>query len=232
MMIWQIIVAALIAYMIGSVNPAIILGYKLKKADIRTMGSGNAGTTNVLRTMGKGPAVIVLLLDVLKAVLAIIIAKWISNFGTYSEEEFGLLKDLALMASGIGVILGHNFPIYYGFKGGKGVATSLGVLLMVEWRIGLICFLFALLLMVAFRMVSLGSISAAILYPILVLLMDTHGFYNKWLYVIFAVILALFVIIRHRSNIRRLLDGNENKLWKTKAEKEKEQAASTESKEN
>ena len=148
MMIWQIIVVAFAAYLIGSINPAIIIGYMLKKEDIRTKGSGNAGTTNVLRTIGKGAAVVVLLLDVFKAVLAILLAKWISGFGAYSEADFALLRDYSLMAASMGVILGHNWPIYYDFKGGKGVATSLGVILMLEWRIGLICLLFALVLII------------------------------------------------------------------------------------
>lgn len=225
MMIWQIIVVAFAAYLIGSINPAIIIGYMLKKEDIRTKGSGNAGTTNVLRTIGKGAAVVVLLLDVFKAVLAILLAKWISGFGAYSEADFALLRDYSLMAASMGVILGHNWPIYYDFKGGKGVATSLGVILMLEWRIGLICLLFALVLIISSRMVSLGSISAAILYPVLVLVLETTAFSNKWLYVGFATILALFVLVRHRANIRRLIDGNENKIWKTKAEKLQEKVA-------
>ena len=126
---------------------------------------------------------------------------------------------LTIMASAIGAILGHNFPIYYGFKGGKGVATSLGVLLVIEWKIGLVCLIFALVLMIASRMVSLGSITAAILYPVLVFVLPGTAFNNNWLYLTFSIILALLVIIRHRANIKRLLSGTENKLWETKAEK-------------
>ena len=126
------------------------------------------------------------------------------------------------MASGIGVILGHNWPIYYGFKGGKGVATSLGVILVIEWRIGLICLVFALTLILLSRMVSLGYISAAILYPVLVFILPGAAFNSKWLYLAFAVVLALFVLFRHKANIKRLLNGTENKLWKTKAEKKAE----------
>lgn len=124
-MIWQVLVIAIIAYLLGSINPSIILSKILKKEDIRTQGSGNAGTTNTLRVLGKGPAAIVLLVDVLKAVIAVLLGSWIGTFGNYSPEEFLKLHDYALMAAGIGAILGHNFPIYYEFKGGKGVATSL-----------------------------------------------------------------------------------------------------------
>ena len=218
-MIWQVLFIVLLSYLIGSINPAIILSNLLKKEDIRTQGSGNAGTTNTLRTLGKWPAVVVLLVDVLKAVIAVLLAKWIGTLGEYTPEQFVKLHDYVLMASGIGVILGHNFPVYYGFKGGKGVATSLGVLLIMEWRIGLICLVFALAIILTSRMVSLGSITAAILYPVLVLLLPGIAFNDNWLYLIFAVLIALLLIVRHKSNIKRLLEGTENKLWKTKAEK-------------
>ena len=217
-MVWQVLVIAIVAYLIGSINPSIILSKLLGKEDIRTQGSGNAGTTNTLRVLGKGPAVLVLLIDVLKAVIAVLLGKWIITWGN-TAEAVKIYNDYALMASGIGVILGHNWPIYFGFKGGKGVATSLGVILVIEWRIGLICLVFALTLMLLSRMVSLGSISAAILYPVLVFILPGTAFNSRWLYLAFAIVLALFVLFRHRSNIKRLLDGTENKLWETKAEK-------------
>lgn len=220
-MVWQVLVIAIIAYLIGSINPSIILSKLLGKGDIRTQGSGNAGTTNTLRVLGKGPAALVLLIDVLKAVIAVLLGKWIITWGN-TTEAIKVCNDYALMASGIGVILGHNWPIYYGFKGGKGVATSLGVILVIEWRIGLICLVFALTLMLLSRMVSLGSISAAILYPVLVFILPGTAFNSKWLYLAFAVVLALFVLFRHKANIKRLLNGTENKLWKTKAEKKAE----------
>lgn len=220
-MVWQVLVIAIIAYLIGSINPSIILSKLLGKGDIRTQGSGNAGTTNTLRVLGKGPAALVLLIDVLKAVIAVLLGKWIITWGN-TVEAIKVCNDYALMASGIGVILGHNWPIYYGFKGGKGVATSLGVILVIEWRIGLICLVFALTLMLLSRMVSLGSISAAILYPVLVFILPGTAFNSRWLYLAFAIVLALFVLFRHKANIKRLLNGTENKLWKTKAEKKAE----------
>ena len=220
-MVWQVVVIAIIAYLLGSINPSIILSKLLKKEDIRTQGSGNAGTTNTLRVLGKGPAAIVLLIDVLKAVVAVLLGTWIASLGNYTAEEFLKLHDYAIMASGIGAILGHNWPIYYGFKGGKGVATSLGVLLVIEWKIGLVCLIFALAVIILSRMVSLGSISTAILYPVLVCVLG-EAFSDKWLYIAFSLILAVFVLFRHRSNIKRLLSGTENKLWKTKSEKKAE----------
>ncbi len=216
-MVWQLIVVTIAAYLIGSINLSIILCKLMGKGDIREQGSGNAGTTNTLRTLGKLPAVVVLIFDVLKAVIAIFVGKWLISLGQNPATTFPY-NDFAIALSSIGVILGHNFPIYYGFKGGKGIATSLGVLLTVEWQLGLVCLVFALVLIIVTRTVSIGSIAAAILYPVLVLILGTK-FENKWVYLGFAIIIALMAIIRHRSNIKRILNGTENKLWKTKAEK-------------
>lgn len=216
-MIWQLIVITIVAYLIGSINLSIIICKLMGKGDIREHGSGNAGTTNTLRTLGKLPALIVLIFDVLKAVIAIYLGKWLITLGQVQNTMIPY-NDLAMALSSIGVILGHNFPIYYGFKGGKGIATSLGVLLTIEWKIGLVCLVFALVLMLLTRMVSVGSIAAAILYPVLVLVMGTE-FTNKWIYLAFSLVIALMAVIRHRANIKRIFDGTENKLWKTKAEK-------------
>lgn len=215
-MVWQVVVIAIISYLIGSINPSIIISKLLKKEDIRTQGSGNAGTTNTLRVLGKGPAIIVLLIDVLKAVVAVFLGRWIGTWGSYTQEIMDQLHDYAIMASALGAILGHNFPIYYGFKGGKGVATSLGVLLVVEWKIGLVCLVFAVVLMALTRMVSLGSIAAAILYPVLVFVLPGTAFKNNWLYLGFAVVLAVLVLVRHRANIKRLLNGTERKIGEKK----------------
>lgn len=220
-MIWQLIVIAILAYLLGSVNLSIILCKLMGKGDIREHGSGNAGTTNTLRTLGKWAAILVLTFDVLKAVVAVCLAKWLIALGQPSEGSLLVMKDLAMAVAGIGVILGHNFPIYYGFKGGKGIATSLGVLLTIEWQLGVVCLVFALVLMILTRMVSIGSIAAAILYPVLVLVQG-NAFSNRWIYLTFATIIALLAIWRHRANIKRIYDGTENKLWKTKAEKKAE----------
>ena len=219
-MVWQLIVIAIVAYLIGSINLSIVLSKLMGKGDIREHGSGNAGTTNTLRTLGKLPAVVVLIFDVLKAVIAIFVGKWLISIGQVTGSTVPY-NDLAIAISSIAVILGHNFPIYYGFKGGKGIATSLGVLLTIEWQLGLVCLIFAVILMLLTRMVSLGSITAAILYPVLVLVQGT-AFTNKWIYLGFSLILAALALVRHRSNIKRIYNGTENKLWKTKAEKKAE----------
>ena len=173
--------------------------------DVREKGSGNAGSTNVLRTVGKKAAVLTLICDCLKGVLAILIAYIAGNI--VKDIDKSLLVQLA----GIFVVIGHTFPVFFKFKGGKGVATSLGVLLMVNWQIGLICLVFALVLMALTRFVSLGSVAAAVLFPVLTVFIRTN-YLVPGNYIIFGIILAAFVIFNHRENVKRLLEGKENKL--------------------
>ena len=205
------IIMLLIAYAIGSVNFSVIFSKKIAGFDIREKGSGNAGSTNMLRSVGKGAAALTLLCDILKGVVAISIAIILGNMIKNSNKE------LLLQIAGIAVVVGHTFPIFFKFKGGKGVATSLGILLMSNWQIGLICLVFALVLMAFTRMVSLGSCSAAVLFPILTLFIDTNytvlteGKSGK-VYFIYSLILAGIVLFNHRENIKRMLNGKENKL--------------------
>ena len=151
------IIMAIIAYLIGSVNFSVILSKKMAGFDVREKGSGNAGSTNMLRSVGKKAAAITLICDILKGVVSIGIAILLGNVIENMNRE------LLLQIAGIAVVTGHTFPIFFGFKGGKGVATSLGVILMSNWQIGLICLVFALVLMVLTKMVSLGS-CACLLY--------------------------------------------------------------------
>ena len=123
------------------------------------------------------------------------------------------LSALLIQIAGVFVVLGHTFPIFFGFKGGKGVATALGVLLITNWQIGLICLVFALVLMAVSRIVAMGSVGAAILFPVLVLFIHTNYTVTEGSgYLIYSIILALLVIFNHRSNIQRILTGTENKL--------------------
>ena len=124
-------------------------------------------------------------------------------------------KALLVQLAGVFVIIGHTFPIFFKFKGGKGIATSLGVLLMINWQIGLICLVFALLLIALTRMVSVGSITAAILFPVLVLFINQNYIVaesSNWSYLIFSVIIALLVFFNHRANLKRIATGTENKI--------------------
>lgn len=205
------IIMLVIAYLIGSINFSVIISKKMAGFDVREKGSGNAGTTNMLRSVGKKAAAITLVFDILKGIIAILIAIIIGKIVKNIDRE------LLLQIAGIAVVIGHTFPIFFEFKGGKGVATSLGVLLMSNWQIGLICLVFAIVLMALTRMVSLGSCGAAVLFPVLTLFINVHYTVltegkNGNVYFIYSIILAAIVLYNHRSNIKRMLNGTENKL--------------------
>ena len=200
------IVSAILAYAIGSIMYSVIVSRKLAGCDVREKGSKNAGSTNMLRTVGKKGAIITLICDILKGVIAILIAMLIAKIANITEpSKILLMKYIA----GFAVILGHTYPIFFEFRGGKGVATSLGVLLMLNWKIGLIALIFALLLMAFTKMVSVGSISAAILYPILVLFIEDRKNFGV---ILISWLIAILVIFNHRTNIKRLKEGKENKI--------------------
>ena len=205
------IIIAIIAYAIGSINFSVLISKKMAGFDVREKGSGNAGTTNMLRSVGKKAAVITLLCDILKGVVSIGIALIAGNIVKNVD------KAVLVQIAGILVVVGHTFPIFFEFKGGKGVATSLGVIMMINWKIGLICLVFALVIMAFSRMVSMGSVGAAILFPVLTLFINQHytvltdGKSGR-VYFVYSVILAIIVLYNHRSNIKRILSGTENKL--------------------
>lgn len=191
--------ALIIGYLLGSINASIIFS-KLKGDDIRRHGSGNAGATNTLRTYGKGVAAGVTLFDVLKGIAAVLVARYI------------LKDDMAVLLSGLGAVLGHNFPLYFGFKGGKGILTSFAVILMISPYAALCALAVAIIIMATTRYVSLGSVIAAVVVPIASL------FFNKGDVptIILMTVLGLLAIFRHRGNIKRLLNGTERKLGEKK----------------
>lgn len=199
------ILVAIIAYAIGSVNFSIIFSKKFAGFDVREKGSGNAGTTNMLRSVGKGAAALTLICDILKGVGAVLVAFIIGKVAKHTSPE------ILIQIAGFFVVVGHTFPVYFGFKGGKGVATALGILLLTNWQIGLICLVFAILVMALTRMVSLGSIMAAILFPVLTMFI-TENYLVNGNYIIFGIAMAVLVIFNHRSNLKRIYKGEENKL--------------------
>ena len=213
------IIVLIVAYLIGSVNFSVIISKKMAGFDVREKGSGNAGSTNVLRTVGKKAALMTLCCDILKGVVAVLIACLIGRFSKT------LIPAVLVELAALGVVIGHTYPIFFGFRGGKGVATSLGIILIINWKIGIACLIFALAIMAITRMVSLGSVSAAVLFAVLTLIIrDTYitGEYH-WSYIIFGIILATIVIFNHRTNIKRIISGTENKLsFKKKEEKVEE----------
>ena len=201
------IVIAIIAYVIGSINFSVLLSKRIAGFDVREKGSGNAGTTNMLRSVGKGAAAITLLCDILKGVVAVMIAFLASKI--WKNVDGALLVQVA----GFAVVIGHTFPMFFEFKGGKGVATALGVLICMNWKVGLICLAFALIMIAVTRMVSAGSCTAAVLYPVLTIFGVQSGYLLvEGSYLIFSILLALIVIFNHRKNIKRILEGKENKI--------------------
>ncbi len=212
-LIIKYILIAVIAYLLGSLNFSIILSEVVKKKDIRDSGSGNAGATNMLRTYGKKAAVGTMIGDILKVALGIIIAfaildvpmKYIfSNPADAAEiQRVMLYKEFA----GLFCVLGHIFPLYFKFKGGKGVAACTGMVIIVDWRIALILFLIFIGVILISKWISLGSIVIALLYPVLI-----FAFYKNFILAAVALLFAAIVIVAHRENIKRLAKGTENKI--------------------
>ena len=194
----KLVLCLIFGYLFGSLNFAIIYS-KLRGDDIRNHGSGNAGATNVLRTYGKGPAAIVFILDILKGVIAIAVTR------IFSEST------LLDCCAALGAVLGHNFPVYYGFKGGKGVSTSLAVLLTLHYPTALVAMATFIIVVILTKYVSLSSILAAV-----AAIIASFVFFQIDVFSIFCTIIGLLCIYRHRSNIARLINGTENKLGQKK----------------
>ncbi len=207
--IGKIILVLIIGYLLGSLNTSILVG-KLYGTDIRKHGSGNAGMTNTLRTLGKVAALLVIIGDMLKGILAFIIGNLIISTNIPPEISINVIG-IGGMAGGIAAIAGHNWPLYFGFKGGKGILTSFSVVLMMDWKLGLILLGIFLVIVVSTRFVSLGSIIASIAFPITAFIKG-----NGIVFTVFAAILAVLATIMHRSNIKRLLTGTERKLGSKK----------------
>ncbi|RKZ40842.1 MAG: acyl-phosphate glycerol 3-phosphate acyltransferase [Gammaproteobacteria bacterium] len=183
------------AYLLGSLSGAIIICKVLGLPDPRTQGSGNPGATNILRQNGKKQAIITLLVDVFKGVIAVLVAKLI-------------ISDEAILASvGVAVFLGHLYPIFFHFRGGKGVATAFGVLMMLAWPVSLAALATWFVMAALFRYSSLAAISSAMLTPVYMFL-----FTGVWEYIMMSFIISSLLIWRHRSNIQNLLAGQERKI--------------------
>ncbi|HNQ04412.1 MAG TPA: glycerol-3-phosphate 1-O-acyltransferase PlsY [Thiobacillaceae bacterium] len=196
----------LLAYLLGSVSFAILVARLHGLPDPRSHGSGNPGATNMLRTGRKGAAALTLLGDALKGAVAVWLAQW-------ATVHFGLPIYVPYLAA-LAAFLGHLFPVFFGFKGGKGVATALGVLLALDLRLGGLCILTWLIVFAITRISSLSALAAAILAPVYGYHLLGHGPETRFLAGILAL-LSLLVLVRHRSNIRKLLSGEE-KTFKRK----------------
>jgi glycerol-3-phosphate acyltransferase PlsY len=206
-----IVVASLIAYLFGSINFAIIFTKLFIKKDIREYGSGNAGMTNVLRTVGKGAAVLTTLGDFCKGVLAVLLGHLVLHYLGGSDVFFA---DYFIAVS---ALLGHCFPLYYNFKGGKGILVSAGIIAVLNPWVFLIILTTFLITVIVSRIVSLASIAAAVMFPIatLVLGLIQHEV-TVWYDTLSAVLIAGIVIFMHRGNIKRLKNGTEHKFGQKK----------------
>ena len=202
-MISLIFFCTAIAYLLGSISTAVIVSKLMGKGDIRNSGSGNAGTTNTLRVLGKKAALFVALGDLLKGILAVLIAKLLFNF--FKIE--GDVLTVCCFAS-IAVVLGHIYPIYFGFKGGKGIMTSFATVIMLDWEIAVILIVLFIVIVASTKYVSLGSCIAGIMYPVLVLMFHQ----DKPVFIAISVILCALVVYCHRANIKRLARGCESKI--------------------
>jgi acyl phosphate:glycerol-3-phosphate acyltransferase len=202
----MILVAAAVAYLLGSIPTAVWYGKRFFGIDIRQKGSGNAGASNTFRVLGKKPGTIVLVIDVLKGWLAASLAVGLYNYGYINENQIVTIK----LTFGFIAILGHLYPVFAHFKGGKGVATSLGLVLALSWPTALACMgVFVVVLLVS-GYISLSSMLGAVVFPMLSFL----GFFGESNHIItgFGVVLALVVVYAHRSNIGRIMNGNESRV--------------------
>lgn len=212
------LISALISYLIGSISFSIIVTKMIgDKTDIRSKGSGNAGFTNVLRTTGKVPAILTFVGDFLKGVIAVWIGREILiNFTGTSDV---ILLSYISYVSGFFCVVGHLYPCYFGFRGGKGILTAWSIMLLIDWRVFLVVISIFLIVVVVTKIISLGSLSAAVSYFPTIFLFTYFTDYKllkdvNYLIFVSAVSLtiSLIVIMKHSSNIYRLINGTEGKL--------------------
>lgn len=197
------IISIILSYLIGAVSFSVVIAKWLKGIDIRQHGSGNAGATNTLRVLGKGPGICVLLLDMGKGILAVWLGKWMGDVSPWIP-----------VLCGIAAIVGHNWPIYFRFKGGKGIATTIGVMATLAFLPSLIAGITAIIVIAVTRYVSLGSLILSAALPILLIVM------NRPHEVLWAsLLLCIFAFVRHRTNIVKIVQGKENKLGAKKGER-------------
>lgn len=193
------VLAVTSAYLIGSLSFAVIVSKAYGMDDPRTYGSGNPGATNVLRSGKKKAAALTLLGDALKGLVAVCLIKWLQT-----EVD---IADSIVALSAVAVLVGHMWPIFFGFKGGKGVATALGALLALSWPTALVCAAVWLIMAFGFRVSSLAALVATVISPIAAYFFMPH---TSWIWA--TMMIALLVLYRHKSNILNLLSGKESKI--------------------
>lgn len=228
---WRFLITALAAYLLGSINTAVMVtGIVTKgKKDIRQMGSGNAGFTNVLRSVGKVPAIVTIVCDALKCVVAVLLGGFIFSFiATDSQILSSEFVNCGKYIAGIFCILGHSYPVYFHFKGGKGVVTAAALMLVEDWRVFLCIIATFLIIFLITKIISAASITCAVLYApytfVMTFIFDyLNGGGYSLAYVLLstfaALIIGIFVVVKHKENIKRLLRGEEKKITSKKSGK-------------
>ena len=219
-LILPLLLVAAAGYLLGSISFAIILTRVFAHEDVRSHGSGNAGATNVLRVAGKKASALTFLCDFLKCALSVAIGYYALHFICLANGIDPVLARLGMYAAGFCCIIGHMYPLYFGFRGGKGVVTAAAMILLLDWRVFLICFAFFALVFAWKKTISLASICGCLLYPIVTFFITFFsdykigglpGFYVAMATAVAALIGAT-VIVKHRANIKRILAGEEKPI--------------------
>ena len=228
---YLILLAAVIAYLLGSINTAVIVTKIATKgkSDIREMGSKNAGFTNVLRSVGKVPAIVTIVCDALKCVVAVLLGGFIFSFiAADSQILSSEFVNCGKYIAGIFCILGHSYPVYFHFKGGKGVVTAAALMLTEDWRVFLCILATFLIIFLISKIISAASITCAVLYApytfVMTFIFDyLNGGGYSLAYVLLstfaALIIGIFVVVKHKENIKRLLRCEEKKITSKKSDK-------------
>ena len=219
-LILPLLLVAAAGYLLGSISFAIILTRVFAHEDVRSHGSGNAGATNVLRVAGKKASALTFLCDFLKCALSVAIGYYALHFICLANGIAPVLARLGMYAAGFCCIIGHMYPLYFGFRGGKGVVTAAAMILLLDWRVFLICFAFFALVFAWKKTVSLASICGCLLYPIVTFFITFFidykigglpGFYVA-MATAMAALIGATVIVKHRANIKRILAGEEKPI--------------------
>lgn len=232
-LILRILATAVVAYLLGSCSFAIIFTRANSKKDIREMGSGNAGFTNVLRSVGVGPAILTITFDFIKGVAAVLIGWWIFS-GVKADPTVAMYEytHYGRYLAGVFAMIGHSYPLYFGFKGGKGIVTAAALMSVVDFRVFLMIIGTFLIIVLITRIISIGSMACAAMYPIYTCLTiyfwdylpaigtaDELRLRYVWICTGCAFVVGLFAILKHTENIKRLIRGEEKTIKAKKAEK-------------
>lgn len=194
---------ALVAYMAAAINPSIILSKLVLGQDIRNLGSKNAGTTNALRTMGTGMGILVFVLDILKVIVSYFFIVLVAKIFEIPMLDSKSMKTVFLFF----VVLGHVFPVYYKFKGGKGVAVFLTAAMLIDFKASIVCIIVGLVMIIITRWVSLGSVVGSLLLVLITLFMNTE--FNF----LFLLATVTLIVYKHKANIKRIINNSENKIF-------------------